>query len=239
MIAVAALNSLLESGGTGNNQTLRWTLRLRRAGAPELRLSDVVASESPSTDLVAAVSSPLRFLFNNPFDHLELDSVAVDVQVEPQRELWTLRSAEIQGASVRPGGTVTVRCEVERWRGDRETHTLRVPVPEEFPDGRYVLWLGGGSELTRYESERLPARYRPISLDEAWRRMAEIRTSNRLYGALVAKAPEVTAGMLDYPELPTSALAVLASGTDRRLPLAARRPRRFRSNASSSTCVRG
>ncbi|HYM80797.1 MAG TPA: hypothetical protein VEY91_05225, partial [Candidatus Limnocylindria bacterium] len=129
-----------------------------------------------------------------------------------RRELWTLRSAEVLGASVRPGGTVTVRCEVERWRGGRETHTLRLPVPEEFPDGRYVLWLGGGPELTRYESERLPARYRPISLDEAWRRMAEMRTSNRLYGALIAKAPEVTAGGLDYPELPTSALAVLASG---------------------------
>ena len=67
-------------------------------------------------------------------------------------------------------------------------------------------------ELSRYEAQRLPGRYRPASLDEAWRRLTAYRPSDQLYGALLARAPEVTRGGRDYPELPTSALALLAGG---------------------------
>jgi hypothetical protein len=86
-----------------------------------------------------------------------------------------------------------------------------VHVPEEVPPGRYILWIGGGAELARYEAARLPGRYRPTSLDEAWRRLGDYRPSDRLYSALIARAPEVTRDGLDYPELPTSALSLLAS----------------------------
>lgn len=212
LVGVAALNSFLESGGAGGNQTLRWTLRMTRTGARPLTLTDVVAGDAPAADLGAALAAPLRFLFGNPFDRLELDSVSVAIEVVPGREQWSLRSARLLGSSVRPGGTIRVECEVERWHGERSTVVLAVTVPEEAPDGRYVLWLGGGPELSRYEAARLPGRYRPTSLDDAWRRLAEVRPGDALYATLFASAPEVTREGRDYPELPVSALALLASG---------------------------
>lgn len=217
LVGIAALNSLLESGGAGPAQTVRWTVRLHRHGAVPLQLSDVTVSENLQAELAAAVAAPLRFLYNNPFSPLPLDSIAVRLETHPGRDLWTLRSAEVLEAAVRPGGDVRVRCEIERWRGGRETVTLSLHVPEEVPAGRYVAWFGGGAELSRYEAQRLPGRYRPASLDEAWERLATFRSSDRLYGALLARAPEITRDGRDYPELPTSALALLAgnqSGED-------------------------
>jgi hypothetical protein len=73
-----------------------------------------------------------------------------------------------------------------------------------------VLWLGGGPELSRYEASRLPGRYRPTSLEDAWRRIGAARPGDALYSALFASAPEVTREGRDYPELPISALALLA-----------------------------
>lgn len=210
LVAVAALNSFLETGGSGGNQTLRWTLRLTRRGAPPLVLGDMAAGESPPGELANAIAAPLRFLFNNPFATLKLDSVSVAIEAIPAREQWTLRSARVLDAAVRPGGALRVECEVERWHGGRTRVPLSVPVPEEAPDGRYVLWLGGGAELSRYEASRLPGRYRPTSLDDAWRRIGEARPGNALYAALFASAPEVTREGRDYPELPISALAMLA-----------------------------
>jgi hypothetical protein len=212
LVGIAALNSFLESGGGGGNQTLRWTLRLARRGAPPLVLSDVVAGDAPAGELAGAVATPLRFLFGNPFGALRLDSVAVSIEAVPGREQWTLRSARVLDAAVRPGGTLRVECEVERWHGGRSSVSLTLAVPEEVPEGRYVLWLGGGPELSRYEASRLPARYRPTSLDDAWRRLAEMRPGDALYATLFASAPEVTREGLDYPELPVSALALLAGG---------------------------
>jgi hypothetical protein len=212
LVAIAALNSLLESGGVGANQTLRWSVRLTRRGASPLTIGDVVAGDAPATDLAAAVAAPLRFLFNNPYDALKLDSVAVAIEVVSGREQWTLRSARLLDAAVRPGGTVRIECDLERWHGERTTVPLAITMPEEAPDGRYVLWLGGGPELSRYEAARLPGRYRPTSLDDAWRRLTDMRPSGALYAGLFASAPEVTREGRDYPELPVSALALLAGG---------------------------
>jgi len=210
LVGIAALNSFLESGGAGANQTLRWTMRLARRGAPTLLLGDVLAGDAPAAALPAAVAAPLRFLFNNPFGSLRLDSISVSIQATPGREEWTLRAARILDAAVRPGGTLRVMCELERWRGERSQVPVALQVPEEAPEGRYILWLGGGRELSRYEASRLPGRFRPTSLEDAWRRLAVMRSGDALYATLFARAPEVTREGRDYPELPLSALALLA-----------------------------
>lgn len=211
LVSAATINSLMESGGGSAGQTVRWQLDLWRHGGGHLALDDVVASDAPAGDLVGGVTSPLRYLFNNPYQRLMLDSIGVRLETTPGRDQWTLRSIVALETSIRPGGTLHLRCELERWRGPREFHELAIAVPEELPDGRYVLWAGGGSERARYEAAKLPARFRPSSLEEAWQRLGALPSSDALYATLWAKAPEVTREGVDYPELPTSAVALLSS----------------------------
>ena len=212
IVALAGLNSLLESGGTGANQTVRWTMTLHRRGAAPLTVHDVATGGSGMTDLVSGMATPLAFLYNNPYSKLALDSVSVRLAVEPGQDSWTLRNVQLMDAAVRPGADLKIRCEVERWRGERRTIQLSMHVPEEVPEGRYLLWAGGGNELDRFEAARLPGRFRPASLDEAWGRIQKLRPADQLYVTLLARAPEVTRRGRDYPELPTSALALLSSG---------------------------
>ncbi|HEV2105548.1 MAG TPA: hypothetical protein VGU27_07425, partial [Candidatus Eisenbacteria bacterium] len=209
LVSAAALNSLLESGGSGPEQTVRWTLDLWRQGR-RLTLADVEAGEAPFSDVLSGVGAPLRFLFGNPYERLRLDSLRVRLEATPGREQWTLRQAAFDRAAVRPGGTLAVAVEIERWRGPRRTLALRLPVPEELPDGHYVLHLAGGPEYDRFLAQRLPARFRPVSLDDAWRRLASFHASDAVYAALWARAPEITQAGEDYPELPTSALPLLS-----------------------------
>ena len=208
--AIAALNSFLESGGTAGGQTVRWRLELYRRGVPPLRLSDVSAGDSPSSDFANGIASPLRFLFGNPFSPLRLDSVRVAVDALPGRRSWSLRSARVLEPVVRPRGTVHVACEIEGWRGAIERRTLELRVPGDAPDGKYVLWLGGGTELAKFEAAHLPGRYRATSLDDAWQRIAAMRSSDALYAGLFGRAPELNADGRDYPELPSFALSLLS-----------------------------
>ena len=62
LIGVAAVNSLLESGGAGSNQTVRWKLDLFRRGAPPLVLTDLAAGDAPIPEVGGAIASPLRTL---------------------------------------------------------------------------------------------------------------------------------------------------------------------------------
>lgn len=210
LISTAAVNSVLESGGTAAQQTIRWSLDVYRAGR-KLQLNDIAASEAPFSDVIAGVAGPLRFLWGSPFARVQLDSVALRMKVEPGRAQWTVRAASLDRATVRPGGMLRVKCELERWRGPRQTRELSITIPEELPDGRYVLWLGGGSESDRFTATRLPARFRPISIGDAWERFASFKSSDALYSSLWARAPEITAGGRDYPELPASTMAVMSA----------------------------
>jgi hypothetical protein len=211
LVAAAVGASLGEMGGGSGAQTIRWRVRLYRAGAAPLDVSDVEAGDAPGMEAATGVSGPLRFVLGNPYERVRLDSIAVDIDVEPAREQWTLRSARLLDATARAGGVVRVQAELEHWQGGRITRELDVNVPEEVPEGRYVLMLGGASEFTRYQALRQPGRFRPTSLAEAWDRLQQSRTSDALYAGVFARAPEVSSDGSDYPDLPLSVLTVLAS----------------------------
>lgn len=210
LVGTAAMNSVMESGGGALQQTVRWSLELWRGGRV-LRLGDRVAGESPLGEAMGAIAAPIRFLAANPYERCRFDSLRVSLETEPGRALWNVRGARAGAAAVRPGGTVRVSVELERWRGERRTLDVDVRVPDEFPDGRYSLWLGGGGEFDRAVAQRLPWRFRPVSLDDAWRRLGTFHRTDALYSALWARAPEVSSDGEDYPELPSSVLAVMAS----------------------------
>jgi hypothetical protein len=210
LVATAAMNSLMESGGGGVQQSVTWTLDLWRGGRV-LRVGDVAAGESPVSEMLGAISGPVRFLAANPFERCRFDSLRIGIRAVPGRAQWTVRGARSASGAVRPGGTARVTVDIERWRGERRQVEVRFRVPNEFPDGRYSLWLGGGAELDRSVSQRLPWRFRPVSLEDAWRRLGAFHRSDALYSALWAHAPEVSSDGEDYPELPGSALAVMAS----------------------------
>lgn len=210
LIAAAAMNSVLEAGATAAQLTLRWSLTAWRGGRA-LRVHDVAAGEGPLNDMVGGITAPLRFLYNNPFTRFALDSARIDVRVAPGRDEWTLRAASLGAASARPGDAVLVHAEVERWRGERRRVDLTLVVPEELPAGHYSLWLGGGSEFDRMLASRLPTHFRPASLEDGWQRLAALHASDALYAGLWAHAPEISGGGDDLPELPSSAVPLLAS----------------------------
>jgi hypothetical protein len=210
LVGAAVANSLLESGGSSAAQTLRWSLEIWRDGR-RLSLGDVAAGDAPIGEVASSVAAPVRFLALNPYQRFAADSLVVRLEVRPGRALATLRSAALARASVRPGSTASVRLQLERWRGVREGVTLEVPVPEELPEGRYQLWLGGGFEAERFVAGRLPLRFRLLSYEQAWRRLETVRRTDAVHALLWGRAPEVNADGVDLPELPNSALAVLGS----------------------------
>jgi hypothetical protein len=135
----------------------------------------------------------------------------VTLDVTPGRDQWTLRGATLGAASVTRGGTVHATVELQRWQGEARTMTLDVPLPRELPPGHYQLWIGGGNELDHNIAGRLPARYRPTSLEDALARLQALHAADGVYAALWARSPDVTREGEDYPELPLSAMPLLAS----------------------------
>jgi hypothetical protein len=74
------------------------------------------------------------------------------------------------------------------------------------------MTVGGGLEFERFLAARLPARFRVHSVEAAGKRLALCRRSDALHVGVWARAPEISVDGEDLPELPNSALAILAPG---------------------------
>lgn len=210
LVNAAAMNCVMEAGGGTPMQTVEWSLTLHRKGRV-FTTSDVVAGEQPLAEATGVLTGPLRFLYGNSFEPFSLDSLSITLRVSPGRKQWTVRSATLLTNAVRPGGVALVRADLERWRGEKRSLVLRVAVPEELPDGRYPLAIGGGAEADRATATRLPSRFRPVSVEDAFVKLGRLRSADAIYATLWARAPEVTRDGEDFPELPSSALAVIAA----------------------------
>ena len=212
LVGTAAMNSLMESGGGGAQQTRaldadgverppRAAAGRRRGG----RVADVRGRRRARRARCA--SSPATRI-----ERCRSDSLRVALDVTPGREQWTVRSARTLAASVRPGGRLRVSVELERWRGERRTVDARRPGARGAArTGATSCGSAAAPSSTARVATRLPWRFRPISLADAWQRLGAFHRSDAIYAAFWARAPEVTRDGEDYPELPNSALAVLAS----------------------------
>ncbi len=209
LLATAAMSCLMERGGASPLQTVEWTLTAWR-GRDVLRMHDRVTGDTPLAEAAGGSTGAIRFLVGNSFETWMPDSAAITLAVSPRREQWTVRGARLLDAAVRPGGVAHARVEIERWQGERRTLDVQLPVPAELPNGRYTLWLGGGAEYDRIGASRLPSRYRPTSVADGVRRLAALKSSDALYAALWARAADVSRDGEDYPDLPSSAMPLLA-----------------------------
>ncbi len=212
LLSTVALNGMLESGGTGGVQTIDWSITVW-SGGRALTLADRAAGETPLADVAGAITAPVRFLIANPFTRFRPDSLTMSLSLTPGRRQGTIRGARLLTPSVRPGQLARVEVQLEPWRGPRERITLELPVPDDLPDGRYPLHVAGGLEADRMLATRLPHRFRPVSFDDAWQRLAASRRSDTVNLMLWGRAPEINRDGEDLPELPASATAVLAPGT--------------------------
>lgn len=209
LAGIAAVNALSTAAGTVPEATWRYRLSLVLPGRAPILLEDTASGllQSAATTLTA----PLGLLLDNPFAPFDAESLALDVDIVagPSRaQVW---AARVEPTVARPGDVVQVIATLQDVRGGRQDVAVPLTVPEDQPDGRLVLAVGGGAELDRQEAARLPGRHRAVSLASLLERLSDRRRDDHLYAALYGPGVEPTIEGVSYPDLPGFAQRMLAA----------------------------
>jgi len=210
LAAIVALNSLYVHSDLPYEYTLTYRLRIKPVGREPLVYDNVCASPYGSMTFAMQLRSVVGDLMENNFENLAMESVEVEVQVEPRS-----REAEIEGVralrrAVRPGETVPVEVKIRPWRQEPTWVRFDVQVPRDYPNGSYHVSFCGGDEALSQQMSESPARFDPKSLDGLVRMISMDNRRDQLYVRLQAPGQGIAVGETELPNLPGSMRAVLA-----------------------------
>jgi hypothetical protein len=207
LAGMGAVGALADATGGLPEATWRYRATIALPGRVPLVLEDTASG--PVNSASNALASPLSLLLGNPFGPLETDSIGLDLTVWPGLSGGSIEGLRLASSVVRPGEDVVVHATVRDRRGAEREITFTLPVPEDQPDGRLVIAVGGGAELDRQEAARMPARHQAATLDALLARLADRRRDDHLYAALYGPGLEPVVDGVPYPDLPTFAQRML------------------------------
>jgi hypothetical protein len=170
--------------------------------------------------LFSPIASIVNLLVRNPMEKVRIESIDCDVAIEPGRSVATIESVRLDSDRLQPGETVSALVTLKPFKGERQTRTVRLALPAEFPEGSYDASLSDATGSLRRRLRNEPGLTEPRDIDDLLKvihiQTEPRRTSLYLHVALPERGLAVRGQPL--PSLPASARAVFASSRETQDP---------------------
>ncbi len=210
LLAISTLGALASGSYSGGFQGIDLDATIALAGHENLRIRQSFDGDQAAIDSVIYLLSYAAFLEFNPLAEVEIDRVDVELTQVDRPHSATLVAAYPERTRVEPGQTVPVTLEFQAFRGERYRRRLKIAVPAEAPDGKFVLLIGDGSSMDAVRQS--VDRRQPTSFDQALELLRSFRSRRELvvFGLLPAPGLAVAGEVL--PNLPGSVRSIFAAG---------------------------
>jgi hypothetical protein len=147
-------NALMSNQGFDNEATVRVTGKIDLRDLPQVPVEMVLTSGSrahPYAAIAARLQRLLATLYGNPFSEPDIERIDLEVDVQRARVEYRLRSVQYDRGPVHPGSTLELTCVLAGFRGETQTRTLKLKVPEEVrPGARLSLAVGDTAAVARF-----------------------------------------------------------------------------------------
>lgn len=207
LAAMAVMEGVTQTIEASAEQTLRLEVGLATAELEPLHW--IHAASGPTSAGAIGLDFLLRVeeLLQNPFAEVAPTRIDLHVRVADAWDTSRLREAWLEHDRVRPGETLTVVCELDRYRQPARVERVELTIPETIPPGSQLRVIVADAAT----ADRLAGSRRPVySLDELAGRLRARRDPESLYVLLVETRPGWKLGAAELPALPPSARLTLA-----------------------------
>lgn len=213
MAGVALMESAGGASGEGDDVTgeCRYTVKL----ASGERLQKHLKSSARGGAAVPFFGSLMQDVFlmvGNPYRQADVESIQVDLDLEPGFRVDSLLQAAPRYTALRPGETVEVDLVLQPYRGETYKRRISVPLPGDLPRGSYVIHLADAETSRRIDQRHAPANFRPMNFEQTFELASRLEyPETRLRAYLMAPAVNLSLGSAPLEELPGSIETVVSS----------------------------
>jgi len=170
VLGAAATDALAVRGAPDVQGATRWDVTLNYSGGRTLRLRDISANSNMfmGNGFVGALVLPLQALQENPFAHVELESLEASVELLPaaQVQIAALEQISLPKLRYRAGETVQVNLAFRLHRGSRIERTVEFVLPEDIEPGQYPLTVTDAATALGAAAEMRPFEFHVQSIDD-------------------------------------------------------------------------
>jgi len=172
----------------------------------------------------AAMFSPIASLVNmlarNPLARVRIEGIDCDIEISPGRTVAAVESVRLASDRLEPGESLRAFVTLKPFKGERQTVTVTLPLPEDLPEGAYEATLCDSVNSLRRLFRNEPGLAEPRDLDGLLsvlrRQTLPRRTSVYLHVPLPDRGLAVMGQPL--PTLPGSVRSVLSTSRQTQEP---------------------
>lgn len=211
LIRFTAVNSLVAREGLIEESTTRTRTRIQIENGESIVLENLFAGFSSLGGVIEEASLPVEYLLQNRFERLDVESVDMDVTMEPGRRSGTIEAITLSKNPVRPGETVTVKTTVKLYQGPTRVIAFDVAIPPGTPDGELQLRVCDASTLNAADLKRAPLRNDWRDIETFLRRIRQRRRNDRIHVQLEEPSVGISIAGRELPSVPRSFFSVIDS----------------------------
>lgn len=168
MFAMVALSeSIGAATGASGQVTGECTYRIRLADGREIVKTDRSASQG---GLGARFARPLMqdmfLLLRNPYEQADVESIEIDVRIDPGYGADQLLNAEPRYDRLESGDPLEIETRWRPYRGAEYDRPLKLELPDDLKPGIYVVHLADANTSRRIDQIHNRGKFRPRNFDQ-------------------------------------------------------------------------
>ncbi len=176
----------------------------------ENRFSSSIQAFFPMAQTITAV---YQFLYENPFEPVEVRSVALDVTLRDDLRVAEITRVWADRTDVRPGEVVRLAVWLKPYRQPEVEIGVDVRLPADLAEGAVSVLVADGGVVAADERSAGRGAVQPQSVEQLIGQLNEARPSDRIYYQVSRPGAGAVYGGRAMPSLPPSILDVLSAGS--------------------------
>ena len=211
LAAVVAAASVTALGDLPAETTLSYGLAVSYAGGRAIDFKWQTGGKDAVVSMAKDVQALFEITMLNPLEKLDPQSIDITARVDSGNRSALIEAVAVRQNEVRPGDVLEVSVRLKPALSAPVTLTIGLPIPKNALPGQKSLVVCDGRTSDVLDVQENPHLLTPTDVDQLFR----VITPRRSAGEVVARLADVDQGVAigseEYPNLPSSALAILAA----------------------------
>src|SRR5882724_8313091 len=211
LVALTAFNGLTQNVVYGEGTTLKLSAQIRLKGHAPVEIENTFApgdTLNPDGMPVAlSVMNVFMRLFNNQFERVQIENIAVHVESVAGRQSYSIESAWLEKGEAAPGETLRLRVLVRPYRGAARIEETTIKVPDQVMRGTNLRVMVSDADWMNRASRGFASglgQGSPAGLDPLIALINRERKNDRVYVGLFVPSPTMLWDDKELPNVPLS-----------------------------------